>query len=899
MDANPADPPRRPRHAADPYAPSPPDVPRLGAARALLGVLLLALASVAVFSPALGGELVYDDRYVVAQNPQIAEWSGLWTSFTSSYWEFLDEATLDRVGYYRPLSGVLLTLAYQVGGTDPAVYHWLSLALHVAACAAAWKLGARLFRSQEIGFASALLFALHPMHVESVAWISALHDPLFAAFGFLALERLLAWREDGAHGMPWAAGACLLGALLSKDAAVALVPVALAIDLGRKRYEPDPERADIGRFRPFLRGYAPFACALAVYLGLRIATYGELTAGLDRRTTDFGVDFERLMTLRVELLGGALSLLAWPAETNLFRPFHPELPDGALRVPLAAIGAWLTLTLVAAWRGMRPLLACLLIVPAALAPLLLRVESVGTFPLSDRFLYVAVIGVTLLVAGVALGRMPRAVGVPIVIAVALAYGRVSFLAAGAWTDERALFEDARDKNPRNPNVYWSLGRVHLEDYRASNDTRSLATAHSLFEQGMDLLEAAQEGDDSIFATRDDFLQMNLGIAYVSLYEELRGEFQSFEVPARLFQDIAVRYPESERGWIGLGVARMQQGRLDEARAHLERALEINPRSPQARNNLGQIALREGDWEEAERQFREAAHYRTGGLQEWMGLANALLGQLRREDAYAAALEAQRANPDAPGPYLLMGEVAAASEDDALATRMLERALEVDPHNAEAHFRLGKLHARAGRMEQAAQSLNRAVAAQPGHFEALYLLGQVILRAESPDAETRALHPLLGAYAHRPDDVRGQALRAELLELAERHVGLAYRLGATDYERRDLESAEQWARMALETSPDNAAIHRLLAFVLIDQERYEEAAPHAVIAAQAQANDYESQNAAGRALLGAARPAEALPYLRRALVLLERQPFEESIKDGIRDALRETIAEVDAAVGEGD
>lgn len=885
--------PRRAPTAADPYAAKPAGVPQLGASRALLGALLLCLVSWLAFGPALEGELVYDDHYIVAQNPQIAEWSGVWTSFTSSYWEFLDESTRDRVGYYRPLSGVLLTICYQLGGTDPAIYHWLNLILHIAACVAAWRLGARLFRSQEIGFAAALLFAVHPVHVESVAWISALHDPLYALFGFVALERFLAWRESGAIGMPWTAGLAFLGALLSKDAAIALIPVALAVDYGRQRFEPNQRGGAFGPFKPFLRAYVPMLCALLVYLTLRVITYGELTAGLGKQTTDFGVAFERLITLRAELFGGALALVAWPAEQNLFRPFHPELPDGALTVPLIAMGAWAVLTLVAKALHQRPLLATLLILPAAISPVLLRVESVGTFPLSDRFLYFAVIGFTLFLTGCAWRFLPRSAAWAVVVGATLGYGVQSFKSSAVWLNERALFEDALVKNPDNPNVYWSLGRVELQDYEQGGDTRKLARARALFERGMDLLELAAKDDFTIFATKDDHLQMNLGLAFAVLQEEQNGEFKDFETPARIFQDVTLHYPESERGWIGLGVARMLQQRPDEARAQFEKALELNPRSPEALNNLGKLALNARDFEAAEQHFRTASQFRTGGLQSWMGLAHALEGQGRRREAFEAAAHAYESNPTASGPCLMLGTLAAAADDEQAALRWLKLAIERDPGNAEAHFTLSQVHTRAGRFALAAQELDATLKLKRDHFDALYNLGQLILRSEADDAESRALQPLIGAYHYRPQGAVGDALRKQLLELSTRHIGLPYRLGIADLERGDLPSAEDWARRALAASPDNAAVHQLLGLVLIEAGRFADAREHALIAGEAHVKDYDAQNAAGTVLLALNEPEAALPYLQRAVVMLPHQPLDEELKARMLEALRETIAEIES------
>jgi hypothetical protein len=508
------------------------------------GAAALFLAVFAVYVSALRGEFVYDDLLVIQQNPQIASLANIPAIFGSSYWDFVDAESASHVGYYRPLTMVFITLAYSLGDGDPWTFHLFSLVAYALACCAAWRFAARLLHDEVAGFWAALLFTLHPLHVESVAWISALHDPLFACFGFLGLSSFLAWRDGGSAGLPWRAGAWFLLALLSKDAAVALFPIALACDWGRRHEQPAPG----GFARRWLRPHVPFVCAFFLYYAARVLVFGDLLAGFDRQTTDFGVGAARLALLRLEFLGGAAWLLTWPADLNLFRPFQPELPAGSPSLMIGVAGSVVLIALLLlAWvRRWRPALALLLLIPAALLPVLLRVESLGTFPLSDRFLFVPVLGFTGLVAHVVWTRLPRLAAGLLLTVIGVSMGVRSAAQLPHWANEEALFRRAVAQNPRNPNAHWGLGRVMLGEYSKSGLSDDLIEARRSFELAMDLLEEAATTGTDIFATQDDHLQTNLGLGQALLREAEIDPFHDYETVRKVFENVIEYQPQSGR-----------------------------------------------------------------------------------------------------------------------------------------------------------------------------------------------------------------------------------------------------------------------------------------------------------------------------------------------------------------
>src|SRR6187399_2197669 len=119
------------------------------------------------------------------------------------------------------MASLALVVGYKVGGGEPWAFHVLSLVFHVAATLFAWRLALRLTRSPSTAFFAALLFGLHPVHVESVAWISALNDPLFGMFALASLDSFVRWREEDSVGSAWKAAVWFLAALLSKELAIA------------------------------------------------------------------------------------------------------------------------------------------------------------------------------------------------------------------------------------------------------------------------------------------------------------------------------------------------------------------------------------------------------------------------------------------------------------------------------------------------------------------------------------------------------------------------------------------------------------------------------------------------------------------------------------------------------
>jgi len=734
--------------------------------RALL-VGVLALVVCAVLWPILGGEFVYDDLWLAAQNPSLKSFDSLVASLGGSYWDFIDARSSQYVGYWRPLTSLALYAGNALADGSPRGFHALSLGLHAIAVGLAFALALKLTRDLRVAFFVALLFGLHPVQVEPVAWISSVNDPLQGSFGLAAMLAFLHWRERGARGVPLLAAALFLGALLAKESALAVLPMILAIDLGRGA-QPAAERVPLReRLRPFLRPYATLCAAFALYYAARILVFGDLWAGFDRTTGHLGLSLGREFSRRIEFFGGALGLLAWPQHLNLFRDLRPQIAwtDARLWTSVACIALWAVAVGIAWRRGERTMLAGLLLILAALLPAILRIEALGRFSLSERYLYVSVFGFALFCV-LALRSICQRFSLAnlgwLVLALAAALcGWRSRERTHAWQNERTLFARSYIDNPSSPYVAWGLGRVLLDDYRTSQQLDFLVQARDAFEhsQGLGLARADGTRDLEVLVTEEDRLQANLGLSWYYFFAALRNyDETTLDEALAVFEKTLAFFPASYEAIAGVGVVHLAQGNLAAAGAKFREALEKNPKHLEAWYYLGRLELTRGDPAAAKQAFERALELKPDDV-DTLPLYAGVLSSLGDDAAAKRAYERTLAlAPDNLLASMGMGTLAARDKDAGTALTWFDKVLKLDPGYAPAHLQKAKVLLAVGQTSRAVPELQRACELAPGDFEAHYTLG-VFLVSQGMNKE--ALPFLERALSIDPDNEFADALRAQL------------------------------------------------------------------------------------------------------------------------------------------
>ncbi len=566
-------------------------------ARRALPAALLAVVALATYAASVPGGFVWDDRPLIVENRLIKEPASLAALLTSGFWETGDRYDRFR-SFFRPVVSLTYAADHAVWGLNPIGYRLTNLVLHFLCCFLVY----RIARGEGLGAAAALagglLFAVHPVHVESVAWISGRTDLLC---GVLLLGAFLAHRRAEASARPgsWRAGSLgfFLAALLSKEMAATL-PALIAAD----RYLT--VRSGSRRIRTALTGAIPYLAVLAVYLVARRAALGSEAEPLYR------LSLESHAATALFVLGRYTTLLLLPFGLDAHHPFEPLR---SIASPLAVLG--LAVVGVAAFAAVRAAgrwpRSCFWIVwiYCSLAPVL----AFGTFGdvlLADRFLYIPSVGLSLLLArGVAstlrwsvpFGRVALASASAIVAVFGLLAGARSLV----WKDDLALFRNMAETSPRSAMVRCNLGLAYYhrgdyararEEFQAAIDiVPSYALAHNNlaagFERDGDLVAALRSYEAALrYAPRQLETQVNVANLMTRLGREREGL-------ARL-RDLVEHHPRYVPALYAYAEALYRDGRSEESIGILIRASRIEPRYPHAHYLLGKIHLETGRPREA-------------------------------------------------------------------------------------------------------------------------------------------------------------------------------------------------------------------------------------------------------------------------------------------------------------
>jgi tetratricopeptide (TPR) repeat protein len=531
--------------------------------------LVCACAALA-FANTLTNGFVWDDALLVQSNPWLDGPEHLGDMFGSHFWGFASRGDLSR-NYYRPLVHVTFLLCRAFSGLQPWGYHLVLLLGHVVTSGLVYRVGLLFSEPRQSGslaaLAAGLLFAVHPVHTEAVAWVSAVND--VAMTGLLLLALLLLMRAGpGLSPRAALAGVCFLCALLFKEPAVLLVGMVGVHDLVRG-----------GRawsLRQWVGRYAPLALALGVYAALRL----HALAGLGRTVHHTRLGLLGYVLNAPPLLARYLGALVLPLELNAFHVFQPVDSPWAPEV-LAGVAALVGLALAAVlfWRRAP---SAFLALAWCLLPLLpvLYIPALGRNTFAERYLYLPSVGFVLLV-GVGLevlerrGLASRRLLLGALAGVVLVGGLATAARNTVWHDNLSLWLDTQAKSPEAPEIHEGLGLALLEKGKAAE-----AIPH---------LERAPRGNAPLLR--------NLGLAYA-----MAGRMPEAEATLRE----AVRLePDNAGAWSNLCLVHRKLGQLSLALEECEHAARLAPQLPEVRTSLGQVLLQAGRLDEAEQTLQAA------------------------------------------------------------------------------------------------------------------------------------------------------------------------------------------------------------------------------------------------------------------------------------------------------
>jgi len=625
--------------------------------------LLLVMTTLAVYAQVRNHEFInYDDEDYVTENRHVqAGWN-----MESLTWAFTTR--LHR--HWHPLTWLSHMTDCQFHGLDPGRHHLTSVLLHIASTLLLFFVLGRMTGARLRSAFVAALFALHPLHVEPVAWVADRKDVLSGFFWMLTMGAYVRYAERPGFMRYLVVMIAIVLGLMAKPMVVTLPFVLLLLDYWPlKRFEsghsfshdePGDSKDPDARYRASPALHLVWEKALLVLIigASALATVSVMHGAGNASLSELWPRKRHLLNSLVFYVNYIRKML-WPSD--LATPY----PDLHMAHVWQAGGAGLLLACISClvfWQGRRRpyLLVGWLWYLITLLPVIGLVR-VGPHIMADRYTYIPLIGLFIIIAWGApevvtrwrYRRIALAVSTCIVV---LGFTICSWFHVRHWKDSIRLFE------------------------RTVSVTANNELAHN-----------------------------NLGVA---LSEEGRLEEAIYH-----FSHALAIQPDYVRAHVNLGFALERQGRVKEAVDYYLKALSIKPDYAEAHNKLGILLAGQGRVEEAIGHFSEALKVEPHDTRAYNNLGNLLAGQGRVKEAIGHYFEALRINPDYAEAHNNLGVALAGQGRVEEAIGHFSEALRIEPDYAEVHNNLGVALAGQGRVKEASGHFYEAFRIKPDYTAA--------------------------------------------------------------------------------------------------------------------------------------------------------------------------------------
>ena len=622
--------------------------------RTLLVCALLSAVTLAAFWPVTRHDFVnYDDNRYVTANAHVKQ--GL--TWGNLVWSF--QARDASFQYWHPVTWISHLLDVQLFGLNAGRHHLVSLLFHTANATLLFLLLQRLTGAAWRSAFVAALFALHPLHVQSVAWVAERKDVLSAFFFFLTLLAYARYAEKSVISSQWSAVSgqnaegrtqnaesgfmrhasritldvslyyllslffFALG-LLSKPMVVTLPFVLLLLDFWPlRRIELKTPDFRLKTLVPLLLEKLPF---LALSIASCVATFLAHSRG---QVVRVGKVFSLTQRLDNAIVAGAAYLwkMLWPVRLSVFYPFRLDLHAGTILmagVVLIGLTAWA----VCCWRR-RPYLAVGWFWYLGMLVPVIGLVQIGGAQMADRYTYLPLIGIFLMLTWEIVERVAALTAVPVL--------QPSF--------------------PPPAQMPALPGKARTVLALAAGLTLAACVAETRHQVGY-WQDSATLFGRALEITPDDDVALN------NYCLELFNQGRYEEAAARLSAALKTK-PKLVPALMQLGIARSMQGRTDEALRAFSKAVQDAPNNAMAHNNLGYFLSQQGRNEQAVRELQAAVHLQPDYAAAFVNLADTCRKLGRTAEATGYYRQAIRLEPDTLGPLNNLAWLLATSPDARL------------------------------------------------------------------------------------------------------------------------------------------------------------------------------------------------------------------------------------------
>ena len=553
----------------------------------LIPALILGLTFL-VYAATLKYEFVYDDVGIIVNNPVVHSWRFVPRFFTEHVWGYLYPNAPGN--YYRPVFMLWLLINHTLFGDAPFGWHLTTLLTHLLATFLVYRLALRVTDDFRVAAAASLIFGLHPVHIEAVAWVSGVSEPLLIVLALGSFLCYLRYRADRLG--KWLVGSLVLFvlAVLAKETAVVVPAMVFFYELlFARRGSPAPgeEGEDDATPKPLPQrsrlagaviGALPFGLFAAVYLVVRIIVLKGLGHAI------VPLSLASVLYTLPSVLWFYIRALVWPLHLSAFYE-APAINSPSFSNFLLPLVGVLIVAAFLVWLAMRSRAARFAVIWLVLPilPLLyLPIFQAGEI-IHDRYVYMPSVGFAILI-GAAVARLrigekmvaghpSAAVYAAAALALLLSVGTLA--QQRHWANNFSLFSVSAGRAPNNSVVINNLANEVL--------------ARGDYDQAIHLYQRVLARDPGFWLAN-----YNLGFAYYKL-----DELESAE--RYLTRAIEIKRSDADQ-YLYLGLTRMKGGHLDQAVLLIRRAIAMRPDAVGYHYALGAVLKKQGDLPGALQEF---------------------------------------------------------------------------------------------------------------------------------------------------------------------------------------------------------------------------------------------------------------------------------------------------------
>ena len=735
-----------------------------------VGIALLVLGmAIGVYWNSVHNEFVnMDDLDGVVRNKYIR---------SLSVQNIKDIFTPGVAGAYQPVRTLSYAIDYHFWKLNPVGYHLTNILCHAGSTLLVLLIGYRVTKDRLLSCLASLLFAVHPVHVEAVTWVSGRRDVLASVLvllSFYCFLRFVRSTKPLSSKIVWYGISLIVGilGLLSKASAVVLLPFLLLCDVCflLPHHQGWREKlSDMGKRVPY---YLPFFLATLWFMQVFISV--SRASGVARASYHGSPLATFLIMVRV--FAEYVSMLCVPHQLSLTYGIQPVVsfwePSFLLAVVVLFVIAGGT---VLAWKRTKLVVFSVCWFFIGLGPVsnIIPISVVK----ADRYIYLPSVGFCLAigwflarcltwcarqVSGSASARklLLASYGL-LLVGLIGGYAALTIERNRDWKDSETLWTATLETHPDSPIALNNLGLV----YAARGEYEKAITLYEM------LLEKhpAQHGIEMVYT--------NLGDAYVGM--------QMVDEAIDHYQHALEYNPEYVEAYLGLASVTADTGEYEKAAMIYQAALDFEPQNERIYNQLGNLQIMQGNYEEAESYYQDAIDRSPYYISAYNGLGFSYMGRGNPEKALAVYQQALQIDPTSAVIHNSLGRLYQKQGKREQAIAEFQEVLRHEPDNADVRVTLGFLYLEAEQYDKALQQLMEAVKAQPDNPQLISDLGTVYVYVGLPE---EALDMYRWALELDPSLFRTHVL-----------------LGDVCLGTHDIACAIEAYQQALQLQPDNQAV----------------------------------------------------------------------------------------------